>query len=97
MTDSQGMFRLENIRPGPMKIVVVTHPDFAPRIRWNCYVFRKRDTALKDIRLQRGITVRGRMRDKGGASVKGARFRIRLKGITDRPAWCWFRLRPVPE
>jgi len=76
VTDSNGLFRLENVRPGPRNVVVVTHPDFASRIRWNCYVFRNRDTALRDIRLQRGITVRGRVRGESGAPIKGARIRV---------------------
>lgn len=72
-TDSEGRYRFESLKPGPLRIAARAG-GFAPRYVDRLDLPDKREFTAPDIRLERGVVLSGKIVDREGHGIGGARL-----------------------
>jgi len=72
-TDADGHYRFEDLKPGALRLAVRAH-GFAPRYVERLDLPDKQEYHAPDVRLDPGVTLRGKVVDREGHAVAGARL-----------------------
>lgn len=72
-TDAEGRYRFEDLKPGPLRMAARA-PGFAPRYIEHLNLPDRAEFHAPDIRLERGVVLAGRVIDRQGHGVSGARL-----------------------